>query len=95
MNSSASEGTPLTLTESLAAGTPVAAVPVGGVPALVGMVAGGSIAERNDADSLAQAILAELNTHRDRAALRRRASRFSIETSSRPVRSIYRELLNV
>jgi glycosyltransferase involved in cell wall biosynthesis len=95
VNSSASEGTPLALTESLAAGTPIAAVPVGGVPALVALVNGGTIAERSDADSLARAVLVELDISRDRAALRTRASRFSLEESSLPVRAIYRELLNV
>jgi glycosyltransferase involved in cell wall biosynthesis len=95
VNSSASEGTPLALTESLVAGTPIAAVPVGGVPALVALVNGGTIAEHNDGHSLARAVLAELRIGRDRAALRRRASRFSLEESSLPIRSIYSELLNV
>ena len=67
--SSRSEGTPLVLPEAIAAGVPVIATTVGGVPDLIGPD-GGLLVPPEQPAALAQAILA---TYADPVAARRRA----------------------
>jgi glycosyltransferase involved in cell wall biosynthesis len=84
--SSVNEGTPLSLIESMAAGTPVVATAVGGVPDLMGarvqdeagftMWEHGLTAPSRDADALAAALRWMLDHPDERAALASRAAQF-------------------
>jgi glycosyltransferase involved in cell wall biosynthesis len=92
-NSSESEGTPLAVCEALVSGTPVAAVPVGGIPDVVREVDGGTLAVSGDARGLADAIEHELAVARDRRALAQRSQRLRIEHTSAAIADLYHEVL--
>jgi glycosyltransferase involved in cell wall biosynthesis len=88
------EGTPVSLIEAQAAGTPVVSTRVGGVASVVGA---GRIVERTDERELAAAVAAVLG---DRALAERAASesgdaaaRFSLETLVERIDALYRGAL--
>jgi teichuronic acid biosynthesis glycosyltransferase TuaC len=87
---SAFEGSPVSVKESLACMTPVVSVPVGDVPELLARLPGCGIAPRNP-DSLADAVLAAL-AHRPDTALRRRAEEFSRARISERTVELYRRV---
>ena len=90
VNSSRSEGTPVAVLEALGAGTPVAAYPLPGVREAVDAVGGGRVAAAAAPESLAAAILAELESDRDRDALARAArERFALERICREIEAVY------
>jgi teichuronic acid biosynthesis glycosyltransferase TuaC len=94
VNSSASEGMPVAVSEALYCGTPVAAFHVGGIPELVGGLDGGTLAKRADAESLARAIEAELEFGRSREGLRNAAAALSLSETIRPLVDLYGALLD-
>jgi glycosyltransferase involved in cell wall biosynthesis len=81
------EGSPLTVREALACTTPVVAVSVGDVPAVLGGLPGCAVVDR-DAAALADAILAAVGAGRD-PSLRLRAEETSREAVIRRVLAIY------
>jgi glycosyltransferase involved in cell wall biosynthesis len=90
--SSVSEGHPYALLEAMAAGVPVVATRVGGVPELVGEA--GSLVPPRDPDALAAALLALLRDPELRAELGRNGrarveERFSIERMIAAYRTLY------
>jgi len=106
---SINEGTPVTLIESMAAGIPVVATAVGGVPDLLGEIAeesfGCRIAERGilvpsgDAESLADALLFLLKSRTRSARMAARAreyafGRYSMERLLCDMEKLYAEVLN-
>ena len=93
-NSSASEGTPLAVLEALVLGTPVAAYPVGGIPAALARADGGTVAAERTPAALAVAISAELRTPRDRGRVAAAAQPFLVQHAIEPVRRIYEEALD-
>jgi glycosyltransferase involved in cell wall biosynthesis len=60
LNTSRSEGLPFAVSEALVSGTRVAAVPVGGVPEVLGATSGGTLAEDSTPEAVADAITHEL-----------------------------------
>jgi glycosyltransferase involved in cell wall biosynthesis len=90
VNSSRSEGTPLSVLEAVGAGTPVVAYDVGGIRAVVEAVRGGTIAVGATPADLADAILRELEFSRDRErlALDSRAQ-FHIAKTARAIEDVY------
>ena len=95
MNSSVSEGTPFGLMESLVCGTRVAAVPVGGIPDLVALTDGGTLAANADsATALADAILTELLRPPD-PGLADRARQLTVNVTSDSISAIYAGLASV
>ena len=94
VNSSSSEGTPMSVLEALGAGTPVVAYPLPGVRAILEAVDGGTIAAGVRPEDLAAAIDAELATTRDRtrlAAVARR--RFDIGRAVEAIEDVYARLV--
>jgi teichuronic acid biosynthesis glycosyltransferase TuaC len=90
VNSSRSEGTPLSVLEALGAGTPVAGYPIPGVRAVIEAVGGGSLAVNRTPHALAAAIDAALANARDRDTLASDArNRFAIARVAREVEAIY------
>jgi glycosyltransferase involved in cell wall biosynthesis len=89
---SISEGSPVTVKEALACGTPVVTVPVGDVPQVIGGLPGCHVAARDPralADCVRVAFAAE-----DREALRRRALRYERATLARKVVDVYQSVLS-
>jgi glycosyltransferase involved in cell wall biosynthesis len=74
---SVSEGSPVTIKESLACGTPVVSVPVGDVPGLIAGLPGCRTVDRTP-ESLADALLEAVSVGRT-PELRRRVEPFSLE----------------
>jgi glycosyltransferase involved in cell wall biosynthesis len=95
---SLNEGTPITIIESLATGTPVVATAVGGVPDVVTDRRTGLLAPSGDADSLAQAIVELLQTPEYARALalagkQEMLARFGLARLAGDMESLYRTLL--
>jgi glycosyltransferase involved in cell wall biosynthesis len=94
VNTSLNEGTPVALIEAMAAGVPVAATDVGGVPDVVRPNETGWLAPSGDADSLADAVRLAL---RDEGAIASRAQsevlqRFSKERLIADIEKLYDSL---
>jgi teichuronic acid biosynthesis glycosyltransferase TuaC len=88
---STSEGSPVTIKESLACETPVVSVPVGDVQALVAGLRGCSVVGR-DAGSLGQAILRALED-RGGPELRERVAHFGRVEIARRVAEVYGDVV--
>jgi glycosyltransferase involved in cell wall biosynthesis len=96
---SLAESLPYVVLEAIAAGMPIVATRVGGIPEIFGPRAGELIPAGN-ADALAHAIkslLSDPNRAQQDAAARREwlQPRFNVETMTREVISLYREILDV
>jgi glycosyltransferase involved in cell wall biosynthesis len=96
--SSANEGTPVTLIEGLAAGVPVVATDVGGVPDVVRHGVSGLLAPSGDAAALAGALAELLRDPARRAAMAAAGSadvrsRYGVERLVDDVDRLYRRLL--
>jgi teichuronic acid biosynthesis glycosyltransferase TuaC len=90
INSSRSEGTPISVLEALGAGTPVVGYPVGGVGAAVVAVGGGRVTKERTPQALANAVAEELGRNRNRERLARDArARFDIAVTGRALEMIY------
>jgi glycosyltransferase involved in cell wall biosynthesis len=92
--SSIAEGTPVTVIEALAAGCPVVATKVGGLPDLLDHGQLGKLVPSQDADALAQAIVETNNAPPD--GLRAQAlmlDRYGIDRLVRDLDSLYRGML--
>lgn len=85
------EGSPVTVKEALACGTPVVSVAVGDVPQMLEGLPGCSCHPR-DPDSLADGVRAALRST-DRESLRRRASAYDRPTLARRVVQVYESVL--
>jgi glycosyltransferase involved in cell wall biosynthesis len=91
------EGSPLSVMEYMAAGKPVVATRVGGVPDLVRDGVTGLLVEPKDPDGLAAAMVSLLRDparaeQMGRAGQELRCREFSIENTTRRVEALYREL---
>jgi teichuronic acid biosynthesis glycosyltransferase TuaC len=84
---SESEGSPVTIKESLACGTPVVSVPVGDIPELITGLPGCAVADR-DPKALAAGILAAIRAGHA-GVLRERVEPFSRQSSARRVLEVY------
>jgi glycosyltransferase involved in cell wall biosynthesis len=96
--SSDSEGMPLTLLEAMAAGAPVAATSVGGIPEVIEDGTDGRLATPGSVEQLAQAITSLLTTPAEAAAMGKRGREkverlYSAERMVRETEHIYHELL--
>lgn len=92
--SSRNEGTPVTLIEAVTAGCPVVSTAVGGVPDLLENGRLGALVPPDDAEALANAILAILDNPPDMAeASRAMQARHDVENVTRQLGALYRELL--
>ena len=97
--SSRTEGTPIVLFEAMAAGVPIVATAVGGVPDVVS-VQEALLVPSDDRDALAEAIAVLLNDPGERRRLAKNASRrlqsaFALEPWLAAHESMYRELIPV
>lgn len=93
---SRNEGTPVSLIEAMAAGVPVVATSVGGVPDLLRGGQLGTLVAPDDAEALAEAMMHSLrapNPARIAAARDWVLARYSAERLVADIRSLYRELL--
>lgn len=98
LNSSRNEGTPITLLEAMAAGVPIVATSVGGVPELLGQGAAGWLAPPEDPAALGRALEEAL---RERAAVARmtEAARSRLRNEYNPgiwldrYEEVYRQIL--
>ncbi|MCC6801520.1 MAG: glycosyltransferase family 4 protein [Anaerolineae bacterium] len=92
--SSLNEGTPVSVIEALAAGCPVVATAVGGLPDLLDGGALGALVPSGDADALAAALLTALDHQPDGTQARRLVlDRYGIDRLVHDLDSLYRELL--
>jgi glycosyltransferase involved in cell wall biosynthesis len=96
---SSNEGTPVSAIESLAAGRPVVATRVGGVPDVVAEGEDGFLVEPGDTDELAERLtqLARDPALRERmgeAGRRRVLPRYAVERLVDDIDRLYRSLLN-
>jgi glycosyltransferase involved in cell wall biosynthesis len=94
------EGSPLAVMEYMAAGKPVVATRVGGVPDLVTHGAEGLLVERADVEGLARSIAELLRDPMRRAAMgalgrRRQQLEFDIDVMVRRLEMLYEELFRV
>lgn len=92
------EGNPLSVMEAMAAGKPVVATAVGGVPELVEDGVSGILVPPGDMESLATAlkVLAadvDLRQHLGQAALSRAQERFDVSTMVRGYEALYEQVL--
>ena len=97
--SSRTEGTPIVLFEAMAAGVPIVATAVGGVPDVVS-VQEALLVPSDDRDALAEAIAVLLNDPGERRRLAKSASRrlesaFALEPWLEAHESMYRDLIPV
>jgi glycosyltransferase involved in cell wall biosynthesis len=97
VSSSDYEGSPLSVMEYMAAGKPVVATRVGGVPDLIEDGVTGLMVERRDPDALAAALLRLLSDPRLRAEMGRRGAErqreeFSADAMVRRTENLYEEL---
>jgi glycosyltransferase involved in cell wall biosynthesis len=91
---SENEGTPLTIIEALAAGVPVVATAVGGVPDLLEHGHLGRLVPPGDVTALAEAILASLRAPAEPGAARSAiAERYGIDRLVRELDLLYRGIL--
>jgi len=93
--SSDNEGTPVSIIEALAAGAPVVATAVGGVPDLLRGGAWGRLVPPGDANALADAVRAALGeSGADRSEIRRAVTeQYGVERLARDLAALYRDLL--
>lgn len=92
--SSLNEGTPVSVIEALAAGCPVVATAVGGLPDLLDHGALGALVPSGDADALAAALIAALDHPPDGAQARRLVlARYGIDRLVNDLDHLYRALL--
>lgn len=93
--SSNNEGTPVSIIEALAAGVPVVSTAVGGVPDLLDGGRLGTLVPAGDADALASAMLAALNSPlTDQDDRRQRVvEQFGIDRLVADLGTLYRDLL--
>lgn len=92
--SSVNEGTPVTVIEALAAGCPVVATQVGGLPDLLEGGRFGALTPSGDADALASAVLNTLDSPPDTTeAQRAMLDRYGIDRLVSDLRALYRALL--
>jgi glycosyltransferase involved in cell wall biosynthesis len=84
---SESEGSPITVKESLACSTPVVSVPVGDVPRLIEGLPGCAVTRR-DPDDLGRAVVAAVGPER-RSELRDRVMPFANERVAEQVAAVY------
>jgi glycosyltransferase involved in cell wall biosynthesis len=96
---SASEGTPVTIIEALAAARPVVATAVGGVPDVVDEGETGFLVSPGDTEALAERLEALAHDPARRAAMgeagrERVLSRYAVERLVGDVDALYRELLS-
>jgi glycosyltransferase involved in cell wall biosynthesis len=92
--SSTSEGTPVSVIEALAAGCPVVATAIGGVPDLLDHGELGRLVKSSDPDVLAQAMIETLQQPPDgRRAQALMLDRYGIDRLVRDLDSLYRGLL--
>lgn len=94
---SANEGLPVSIIESLASGTPVVATRVGGVPELIQDGVNGYLAEPGNPESIAQALLKAISNPEHTSVLGRKAQdetikKYSIERLVGDMESLYDEL---
>ena len=95
LSSSRSEGTPNVLVEALVCGTPVAAFSVGGIPHLVELTNGGTLANGSSAGALAEALVAELARERPRGSVASAAERLTRRQTVKTLVDVYARLLDV
>ena len=94
VNCSLNEGTPLPLIEGLAAGCPVVATEVGGIPELLDGGRLGALVPPNDPDALSAAIVQTLATDYDpKPAQEAMINRYGIDRLTQDLDSLYRGLL--
>lgn len=94
--SSHNEGTPVSVIEAMAAGVPVVATEVGGIPDLLQDGALGTLTPLDDASAMAEAIIAVLqvpDTQRIEEARGWTLAQFSAERLVNDTRALYRTLL--
>ncbi len=97
VSSSTTEGTPMAVLEAMAAGTPVVATSVGGLPHVLEHGAAGVLVPSNDVTSLATALETLLGDRARRAALgaasrTRVQQQFSLTACARRYAEVYAEL---
>ena len=95
---SLTEGTPITLLEAMAAGVPVVATAVGGVPDVLDYGAAGIIVEPNIPESIAHALLKlyrspELRQQLARRAYERLVKKYSIQACAQSYQHVYEKVL--
>jgi teichuronic acid biosynthesis glycosyltransferase TuaC len=88
---SESEGSPVTIKESLACLTPVVSVPVGDVPRLIGSLPGCTVAGR-DPESLARGVIGAFAAGRS-SALRQRAATYALPRVAERVAALYESVV--
>ena len=93
------EGLPITILEAMAAGRPVVATTVGGIPELVRHGETGMLVPPNDPRSLAEAMLGLLNEPGPARAMgeagrARVATTFTVESEARETALLYQRILN-
>lgn len=94
VNSSHNEGTPLPLIEALAAGCPVVATHVGGIPDLLDGGRLGALVSPNDPQALSDAIVQTLQSDYDpQPARETMLNRYAVERLAQDLDSLYRGLL--
>jgi sugar transferase (PEP-CTERM/EpsH1 system associated) len=91
---SVSEATPMTVLEAMAAGVPVVATRVGGVPALVGADERGTLVAPSDPAALARALQRHLGDpgtarHKAQAARRFVATHYNLDTTAAHYAALY------
>lgn len=96
--SSLTEGLPMVLLEAMAAGTPIAATSVGGIPQALGEGQGGCLVKAGEVESLKQAmmsIMRDVQTAEKRAAWAARCVRekYSCHAMAEKYRNIYQALI--
>ncbi len=92
--SSVNEGTPFTVIEALATGTPIVATAVGGLPDLLEHGKFGTLVPSEDAAALAEAVLQTLNHPPDTAGLRAEiVTKYGIDRLITDLDKLYRSLL--
>jgi len=96
--SSVREGGPLTLLESMAAGTPVVATPVGLVERVINDGRSGVLVPSQEPEEIAEAVVNLLQDEERRQRIarcaRERARGYDVRTSMRQIERIYREVLD-
>ena len=98
VNSSLSEGLPLSILEAMAAGLPVVAPDVGGIEAALGKPPAGIIVDRPDPHLLAEALVKLVEDDNAREELSRlaktRAKRYDLTIMARAYSSLYRSIMD-
>jgi teichuronic acid biosynthesis glycosyltransferase TuaC len=87
------EGSPVSIAEALACGTPVVATSVGGIPDLIEPRRNGLLVEPGDASALRDALRDALALEWNREGIRSGAVGFSIDATAAAVGALYEEML--